>query len=109
MTNEEAIIILGNIPIKPEYLDDDYSIPEYQEAKALAIQALKDVYTDTETELDKKLKEIDKEIKRCKHDAEYCRHGDIGFEPDFKAAKVWDNLVEWLTDYKRLLKIRNLE
>ena len=58
-----------------------------------------------QTELDKKLKEIDKEIKRCKHDAEYCRHGDIGFEPDFKAAKVWDDLANWLTDYKRLLKL----
>lgn len=40
MTNEEAQIIIGNIPIKPEVLDDCYSIAEYQEAKAMAIKAL---------------------------------------------------------------------
>ena len=40
MTNEEAQIIIGNIPIKPEVLDDCYDITEYQEAKAMAIKAL---------------------------------------------------------------------
>lgn len=40
MTNEEAKIIIGNIPIKPEVLDDCYDITEYQEAKAMAIKAL---------------------------------------------------------------------
>ena len=40
MTNEEAQIIIGNIPIKPEVLDDCYDITEYQEAKTMAIQAL---------------------------------------------------------------------
>lgn len=40
MTNEEAQIIIGNIPIKPEALDDCYDITEYQEAKTMAIQAL---------------------------------------------------------------------
>lgn len=40
MTNEEAKIIIGNIPINPEILDDCYSIAEYQEAKAMAIKAL---------------------------------------------------------------------
>lgn len=40
MTNEEAKIIIGNIPIKPEVLDDSYDITEYQEAKAMAIKAL---------------------------------------------------------------------
>ncbi|MDO5574411.1 MAG: hypothetical protein Q4G60_10605 [bacterium] len=37
MTNEEASIIVGNIPIIP---DDCYSIEEYQQAKAMAIGAL---------------------------------------------------------------------
>lgn len=40
MTNEEAKIVIGNIPIKPEVLDDCYSITEYQEAKTMAIKAL---------------------------------------------------------------------
>lgn len=40
MTIEEAQIIIGNIPIKPEVLDDCYDITEYQEAKAMAIEAL---------------------------------------------------------------------
>ncbi len=40
MTNKEAQIIIGNIPIKPEVLDDCYSIAEYQEAKTMAIEAL---------------------------------------------------------------------
>ena len=40
MTNKEAQIIIGNIPIKPEVLDDYYSITEYQEAKTMAIEAL---------------------------------------------------------------------
>ena len=37
MTNEEASIIIGNIPING---DECYSIPEYQQAKARAIQSL---------------------------------------------------------------------
>lgn len=37
MTNEEASIIVGNIPING---DECYSIPEYQQAKAMAIEAL---------------------------------------------------------------------
>ena len=37
MTREEAQIIIGNIPI---YGDDCYTIPEYQEAKIKAIEAL---------------------------------------------------------------------
>lgn len=37
MNNKEAAIIVGNIPIIG---DECYSIPEYQEAKARAIQAL---------------------------------------------------------------------
>lgn len=37
MTNEEASIIIGNIPING---DGCYSIPEYQQAKAKAIEAL---------------------------------------------------------------------
>lgn len=37
MTREEAQIIIGNIPI---YGDDCYTISEYQEAKAMAIEAL---------------------------------------------------------------------
>jgi len=40
MTNEEAQIIIGNIPIKPEVLDDCYDVTEYQAAKAMAIKAL---------------------------------------------------------------------
>ena len=39
MTREEAIIILGNIPIDGK--DKCYSIAEYQEAKTMAIEALK--------------------------------------------------------------------
>lgn len=37
MTREEASIIIGNIPING---DKCYSIPEYQQAKAIAIQSL---------------------------------------------------------------------
>ena len=37
MTNKDASIIIGNIPIEG---DDCYTIAEYQEAKAMAIQAL---------------------------------------------------------------------
>lgn len=37
MTNEEASIIVGNIPING---DGCYSISEYQQAKAMAIEAL---------------------------------------------------------------------
>lgn len=40
ITREEAQIIIGNIPIKPEVLDNCYSITEYQEAKTMAIEAL---------------------------------------------------------------------
>ena len=40
MTKDEAQIVIGNIPLKPEVLDDCYSITEYQEAKAMAIEAL---------------------------------------------------------------------
>ena len=40
MTNEEAQIVIGNIPLNPEVLDDCYSITEYQEAKTMAIKAL---------------------------------------------------------------------
>lgn len=43
MTNKEALIIIGNIPINPEVLDSCYSIAEYQEAKTLAIKALEEV------------------------------------------------------------------
>lgn len=40
MTKEKAQIVIGNIPIKPEVLDDCCDITEYQEAKAMAIEAL---------------------------------------------------------------------
>lgn len=40
MTRKEAQIIIGNIPIKPEVLDDCYTIADYQEAKTMAIKAL---------------------------------------------------------------------
>ena len=40
MTAKEAQIVIGNIPIKPEVLDDCYDITEYQEAKTMAIKAL---------------------------------------------------------------------
>lgn len=43
MTNEEAQIIIGNIPIKPEVLDNCYDITEYQEAKAMAIKGLEQI------------------------------------------------------------------
>ena len=38
MTNKDASVIIGNIPIEG---DDCYTIAEYQEAKAMAIKALK--------------------------------------------------------------------
>ena len=38
MSNEEAIIVLGNLPVYP---DDCYDVTEYQEAKTMAIEALK--------------------------------------------------------------------
>ena len=37
MTNKEASIIIGNIPVYP---DDCYSVAEYQWAKSMAIKAL---------------------------------------------------------------------
>lgn len=37
MSNEEAIIVLGNLPVYP---DDSYCVTEYQEAKTIAIEAL---------------------------------------------------------------------
>lgn len=43
MTNEEASIIIGNIPIPLVILgtnDKCYSLTEYQQAKAMAIKAL---------------------------------------------------------------------
>ena len=40
MTREEVSIIIGNIPINSNTMDDCYSITEYQEAKAMAIEAL---------------------------------------------------------------------
>lgn len=40
MTNEEASIIIGNIPVYPIYPGDDYSVAEYQWAKSMAIKAL---------------------------------------------------------------------
>jgi hypothetical protein len=54
MTNKEAGIIVGNIPIDG---DDCYSIPEYQQAKAIAIDALKTVerIKARKRELEKKL------------------------------------------------------
>ena len=39
MTREEASIIIGNIPIVP---DECYTVTEYQEAKGMAIEALKE-------------------------------------------------------------------
>lgn len=41
MTREDATISVGNIPINEG--DDCYTIAEYQEAKAMAIKALKQV------------------------------------------------------------------
>ena len=54
MTNEEASIIIGNIPING---DECYSIPEYQQAKAIAIKALETVerIEARKQELEKKL------------------------------------------------------
>ena len=54
MTNEEASIIIGNIPING---DECYSIPEYQQAKAKAIKALEIVerIEERKQELEKKL------------------------------------------------------
>lgn len=40
MTKEKAKIIIGNIPINPENMDGCYTLSEYQEAKAMAIEAL---------------------------------------------------------------------
>ena len=37
---EKAKIIIGNIPINPENMDDCYTLSEYQEAKAMAIESL---------------------------------------------------------------------
>lgn len=51
MTREEASIIVGNIPING---DGCYSIPEYQQAKAMAIQSL---------EADKKIVDVLYEIR----------------------------------------------
>ena len=48
MTNKDASIIIGNIPIEG---DDCYTIAEYQEAKARAIQALEQQPTDVKTYL----------------------------------------------------------
>lgn len=42
MTNEEASIIVGNMPING---DECYSISEYQQAKAMAIKALEEPKT----------------------------------------------------------------
>lgn len=54
MTREGAIIILGNIPI-----DDDecYSIPQYQQAKTMAIEALEQL-TSYERTINKLTKAI---------------------------------------------------
>ena len=43
MTKEEAIMIIGNIPINPLTVDECYSISQYQEAKTIAIEALKNI------------------------------------------------------------------
>jgi SOS response regulatory protein OraA/RecX len=56
MTREDATIIVGNIPINEG--DDCYTIAEYQEAKAMAIKALKQVEV-----LDKMRAEIDRQQK----------------------------------------------
>ena len=40
MTKEEAILIIGNIPINQLTVDKCYSISQYQEAKTMAIEAL---------------------------------------------------------------------
>ena len=54
MTNDEASIIVGNIPING---DECYSISEYQQAKAKAIKALETVerIKARRRELEKKL------------------------------------------------------
>ena len=55
MTREEAIIILGNIPIDG---DECYSIAEYQEAKTVAIAELK-----RQAEIERLINSLDAEMK----------------------------------------------
>ena len=59
MTREEAQIIVGNMPIKPEVLDDCYDITEYQEAKAMAIKALEQTRW---IPISEKLPKVDEEV-----------------------------------------------
>ena len=56
MTREEAIIILGNIPIDGK--DKCYSIAEYQEAKTVAIAELK-----RQAEIERLINSLDAEMK----------------------------------------------
>ena len=67
MTYEEAMIIIGNIPIYEKTMDGCYTVAEYQEAKMMAINALYEVQKHEETfEWCTDCKEYDQE-KHCCH------------------------------------------
>ena len=65
MTKEEAILIIGNIPINPLTVDECYSIPQYQEAKTMAIEALENQKTGQWIRLIEDYPECDFEFKGC--------------------------------------------
>ena len=74
MTIEEAQIIIGNIPIKPEVLDDCYDITEYQETKAMAIEALAQKSCDDAISREAVIEWlIDKDIIKTKNQEENAR------------------------------------
>lgn len=63
MTREGAIIILGNIPIDG---DECYSIPQYQQAKTMAIEALEQL-TSYEQTINKLTKAISEQEPKTGH------------------------------------------
>ena len=65
MTNQEAIMIIGNIPINQLTVDKYYSIPQYQEAKTMAIEALENKKTGHWIRLIEDYPECDFEFKGC--------------------------------------------
>lgn len=71
ITSEEAIIILGNIPIDGK--DKCYSIAEYQEAKTMAIKAI-----NMKDKIEAALLEILEDVEpECIKDSSGDIHGSI--------------------------------
>lgn len=93
MTREEAIIILGNIPIDGK--DKCYSIAEYQEAKTMAIEALKqEPYREIE-DYENEIEDLHNRLDIAEYDKERFREEVINLEEKIKTLEQEPKSGHW--------------